>query len=78
MVCEEQPCAVSQALSSDCGSGWYRQDDGGGGDDDDEKQEWLRYRSSVLGYHFVLLGDGDDGDGRVHDHGDGDDEQFSS
>ena len=85
---------VQQALLSGCGSEWSRQDDGGGGGGDDEKQGSVQCRSHVLACHFVHLGGGDDGwkcqlvslrrskirltDDRVHDHGDGDDDEHSS
>ena len=39
---EELLFVVPQALSSDCGSGWFHQDDGGGDDDDDEKPGLMR------------------------------------
>lgn len=61
MEYEEQPSVVPQALSNDCGSGWFHRDDGGGDGDDDEKPGLMRCQSSVLGYHSVRLGgDGDD------------------
>ena len=61
MECEEQPCVVTRAISSDRGSERYHQDDGGDDGDGDEQQEWLRCRSCVLACRFVPLGGGDDG-----------------